>query len=53
MPLRSICAAAFLPTLSADDVAKGMDIWDCVAEILFSRAHEETDPVSTFRISPD
>jgi hypothetical protein len=31
-----------------DDVAKGMDIWDCVAEILFSRAHEETDPVSSF-----
>jgi hypothetical protein len=31
-----------------DDVAKGMDIWDCVAEILFSRAHEETDPVSAF-----
>jgi hypothetical protein len=31
-----------------DDVAKGMDTWDCVAEILFSRAHEETDPVSSF-----
>jgi hypothetical protein len=31
-----------------DDVAKGMDIWDCVAKILFSRAHEETDPVSSF-----
>jgi hypothetical protein len=30
-----------------DDVADGMDIWDCVAEILFSRAHEETDPVSS------
>jgi hypothetical protein len=25
-----------------------MDIWDCVAEILFSRAHEEADPVSSF-----
>jgi hypothetical protein len=31
-----------------DDVAKGIDIWDCVAEIPFSRAHEETDPVSVF-----
>jgi hypothetical protein len=31
-----------------DDVAKGMDIWDCFAEILFSRAHEETDTVSAF-----
>jgi hypothetical protein len=31
-----------------DDVAKGMDIWDCVAEILFSHAHEETDPVASF-----
>jgi hypothetical protein len=25
-----------------------MDIWDCVAEIFFSRVHEETDPVSCF-----
>jgi hypothetical protein len=31
-----------------DDVAKGMDIWDCVAEILFLRAHEENCPVSSF-----
>jgi hypothetical protein len=31
-----------------DKVAKGMDIWDCVAEILFSRAREETDPVPSF-----
>jgi hypothetical protein len=31
-----------------DDVADGMDIWDCVAEILFSRAHEVADPVSSF-----
>jgi hypothetical protein len=30
------------------EVAKEMDIWDCVAEILFSRTHEETDPVSSF-----
>jgi hypothetical protein len=30
-----------------DDVAKGMDIWDCVAEILFSRDHDETNPVSS------
>jgi hypothetical protein len=31
-----------------DDLAKGIDIWDCVAEILFSRAQEETDLVSNF-----
>jgi hypothetical protein len=31
-----------------DDVTNGIDIWDCVAEILFPRAHEETDPVSIF-----
>jgi hypothetical protein len=31
-----------------DDVAKGLDIWDSVAEIFFSCAHEETDPVSNF-----
>jgi hypothetical protein len=29
-------------------VAKGIYIWDCVAEIFFSRAHEETAPVSSF-----
>jgi hypothetical protein len=31
-----------------DKVAKGMDIWDYVTEILYSRAYEETDPVSSF-----
>jgi hypothetical protein len=31
-----------------DDVANGMDIWDCVTEILFLLAHEETDPVASF-----
>jgi hypothetical protein len=31
-----------------NDVMNGMDVWDCIAEILFSRAHEENDPVSNF-----
>jgi hypothetical protein len=31
-----------------NDVANGMDIRYCIDEIMFSRAHEETDPVSAF-----
>jgi hypothetical protein len=31
-----------------NDVANGVDIWDCITEILFSRAHAENDPVSAF-----
>jgi hypothetical protein len=27
-----------------NDVANGMDVWDCIAEIFLSRVHEETDP---------
>jgi hypothetical protein len=29
-----------------EDVAKGMNIWDCVADI--SHAHKKTDPISSF-----
>jgi hypothetical protein len=25
-----------------------MDVWNCITEVLFSHAHEETDPVSAF-----
>jgi hypothetical protein len=41
-------SAVHMAQCIVDDAAKGMDIWDCVAEILFSRAHEKTDPVSSF-----
>jgi hypothetical protein len=41
-------SAVHMAQCIVDDVAKGMDIRDCVAEILFSRAHDETDPVSSF-----
>jgi hypothetical protein len=42
-------SAVHMAQCLVDDVAKGMDIWDCVAEILFSRAHEENDdPFSSF-----
>jgi hypothetical protein len=54
MPRGEGTAATVLSTVHmaqciVDDVAKGMDIWYCVAEILFSHALEETDSVSSFQ----
>jgi hypothetical protein len=39
-------STAHMAQCLVNDVAKGMDIWYCIDEIMFSRAHEETDPVS-------